>query len=517
MAWSLLLALGVLGCSRQLEPVERATRGIRAASIRDYGEALSADAMAGRRHASPEADSVVTYLTRELRRAGIVPRPSADGLLADVPASFEHYFDVTLSRLGARNGIVAACDGRTYRVGVGDGFLPLVYASEADVSGPSVRLERAAELWGDGKRLRGRIVRVAPTAYATERDDDLDAALYRVAQRLTQLGARAVLFEDVDDWERLASATYPDALSDAVRERLRGWRVREAHWSPERFAIHQQARAWQSALQRTIPALVLAPGVSRSIADCAELRVRVDFEHEVSLGRNVLAVFPGARRSGEVLVLTAHYDQAGITDLGDIVAGADDNATGVAALLAIARALFQVRHELQTSVVLAFVGAELAGGRGTGALLDDWPRLLPQTRPLACITLEALGGQGAEHLQVLGTDDGGAALQLFERVNERRLLQSGPLLLEAHAPRRLDHGLDLEPGPHLSTWALWQRADVPTWTLHHGTRPDGVADTGWQAVDTSKVTRVARLTFRATYELATTTREGALPARSPRR
>jgi Zn-dependent M28 family amino/carboxypeptidase len=43
----------------------------------------------------------------------------------------------------------------------------------------------------------------------------------------------------------------------------------------------------------------------------------------------------GRKRPDRVIVVTAHYDHVGIKD-GAIHNGADDNASGVAALLAIA-------------------------------------------------------------------------------------------------------------------------------------------------------------------------------------
>lgn len=67
--------------------------------------------------------------------------------------------------------------------------------------------------------------------------------------------------------------------------------------------------------------------------------------------RNIVAEVPGAALAGEVLVVGAHYDSAPGTP------GADDNATGVAGLLEIARLLAGRRWE-RTLRFVAFVNEE---------------------------------------------------------------------------------------------------------------------------------------------------------------
>src|SRR5688500_14804609 len=55
-------------------------------------------------------------------------------------------------------------------------------------------------------------------------------------------------------------------------------------------------------------------------------------------GVNLLGVIPGTRAGAPYFVLSAHYDHLG-TQRGVIYNGADDNASGVAAVLAIAGSL----------------------------------------------------------------------------------------------------------------------------------------------------------------------------------
>lgn len=55
-------------------------------------------------------------------------------------------------------------------------------------------------------------------------------------------------------------------------------------------------------------------------------------------GTNILGVIPGTRVSDKYIVVTAHYDHVGVRD-GHVYNGADDNASGVATMLELAKRL----------------------------------------------------------------------------------------------------------------------------------------------------------------------------------
>ena len=83
--------------------------------------------------------------------------------------------------------------------------------------------------------------------------------------------------------------------------------------------------------------------------------------------RNVVAVIPGtAATRGEIVVVGAHYDHLGMggfgaldpDSTGRVHNGADDNASGTAALLEIGRILAH-RRPARTVVLVAFSGEEL--------------------------------------------------------------------------------------------------------------------------------------------------------------
>ncbi|MBQ6556812.1 MAG: M20/M25/M40 family metallo-hydrolase [Bacteroidales bacterium] len=84
---------------------------------------------------------------------------------------------------------------------------------------------------------------------------------------------------------------------------------------------------------------------------------------------NVVGLIEGSTLKDEYIVLGAHYDHLGEKN-GQIYPGADDNASGSAALIEIARALCEERGSLQRSVIIAAFDAEEIGLYGSTALAE---------------------------------------------------------------------------------------------------------------------------------------------------
>lgn len=83
---------------------------------------------------------------------------------------------------------------------------------------------------------------------------------------------------------------------------------------------------------------------------------------------NVLAKIEGKQPSLRTIVVTAHYDHLGEHE-GRMYPGADDNASGTSALLAMARYLSE--HQPYHTVVLAALDAEENGLRGARELVNS--------------------------------------------------------------------------------------------------------------------------------------------------
>jgi Zn-dependent M28 family amino/carboxypeptidase len=87
-------------------------------------------------------------------------------------------------------------------------------------------------------------------------------------------------------------------------------------------------------------------------------------------GVNIVGVVRGRRTPDRYIVITAHFDHLGVRD-GQIFNGADDNASGVAALLAVAARLSA--NQPEHSIVFAALDAEESGLNGAKAFLKDPP------------------------------------------------------------------------------------------------------------------------------------------------
>lgn len=117
----------------------------------------------------------------------------------------------------------------------------------------------------------------------------------------------------------------------------------------------------------------------RRLAQIGVQPVGADYSHPFGVvrrdstrvqGVNLMAQIPGTRNPGRRIVLTAHYDHLGTRD-GQIFHGADDNASGVAAALALAEHFR--RNPLRATLVIALLDAEEGGLRGARALVADPP------------------------------------------------------------------------------------------------------------------------------------------------
>lgn len=92
----------------------------------------------------------------------------------------------------------------------------------------------------------------------------------------------------------------------------------------------------------------------------------------------------------EYIVLGAHYDHLGVRK-GKIYNGADDNASGSAALIEVARELYARRDSLRRSVIIAAFDAEELGLWGSQALADTLAKAVGQDKIKLMMSLDMVG------------------------------------------------------------------------------------------------------------------------------
>src|SRR5688572_17246117 len=149
---------------------------------------------------------------------------------------------------------------------------------------------------------------------------------------------------------------------------------------------------------------------------------------------NVVAVLPGRDRSlhGQLVLVGAHYDHVGLGHFGSLDPdstgrvhnGADDNASGTAALLEIARRLGP-RRPARTVVFIAFSGEEL-GTLGSAHFVKH-PLVQPIDSVYAMINLDMVGRLRNERLLALGAGTAKEFAPLLDSLNRA----AGPFDLRA--------------------------------------------------------------------------------------
>lgn len=129
------------------------------------------------------------------------------------------------------------------------------------------------------------------------------------------------------------------------------------------------------------------------------------YEHDFSYERqgasndaiNLVGYIEGTSDSETVMIVTAHYDHLGHCG-GQICNGADDNASGVAALLAVAADF--AANPPEHDIYFAALDAEEVGLQGARALVGDFP--VDLDRLALNVNLDMLGYQEENELPAAG-------------------------------------------------------------------------------------------------------------------
>jgi Zn-dependent M28 family amino/carboxypeptidase len=153
-----------------------------------------------------------------------------------------------------------------------------------------------------------------------------------------------------------------------------------------------------SELQATIDA-TLKPA-SMPVPLQAEMRV-VNVERKTGTSANVIGVLEGgdATVKNETIVFSAHYDHDGMRN-GQIFHGADDNASGSAGVMELARAFVRSGQRPKRSLLFAVFAAEERGLLGSYYYVDHPLRPLNTTR--AVINFDMIGRNETRSAQTEG-------------------------------------------------------------------------------------------------------------------
>jgi hypothetical protein len=337
---------------------------------------LSSDEMKGRSNGSPELDRAADYIAEAFGRAGL--RPAGDS-----GSWFQSFVLDAGLIVGRENRLTVERDGKRVTLAPVTGYLPLAAPINDNPNSPSVAFEKLPVVFaGYGLAVpsagyddyakidvNGKVALIF-THEPQEHDPNSrfdgtrpvrQTTLQAKASLARQHGARALLVVS-DPTHKSDDAPYSTfgAEAEAESQPIPVLRIRREEMKPllDAWGLDALARQIDKDLQPKSRAL---PDATVSYVEhLARNRRRV---------RNVVGVLPGSdpQKSKEALVIGAHYDHVGMGGrlsvaperTGEIHNGADDNASGTAAIMEMAKLAASQRGRFpRTLVFVAFAGEE---------------------------------------------------------------------------------------------------------------------------------------------------------------
>lgn len=454
---SILVSATALLCLASAAPSLSWAQQADPARLNEYTRVLASDEFEGRGVATPGEQKTVDYVVAQFRALGLEPG-GPDGQWVqtahlsrtqqDGPAVITATVGGATRTLERGPQILVASDRPVDRITVADA--PVIFAGYG--------VDAPERNWDDFKDVdvRGKILLVivndpdfgAPEGHPVTGRFDGNAMTfygrwtYKFQEAARQGAAGVLVIHDTAGagygWSVLEnSSTAPDF--DIVRTNWEAERVPAQGWIQGAVAeqLIRDAGLDYAALrdQARTPEFrpVALPGVTMSI-DFGQTHANIE-------SRNILARIPGSEHPDETVLYGAHWDAYGRAtpkNGDDIYNGAVDNATGVAAVLELAR-LFKEGPPPQRSVVFAAWTAEEAGLLGAEyyAANPVWP--LETT--VANINMDSFlpGTEVSPEIVVIG-----AGKSQTDAWIERRATEQGRRLIPDPAPQaggfyRSDH------------------------------------------------------------------------------
>ena len=380
---------------------------------------LASPAMDGRAAGTAGADRAAVYLADQFQRIGLRPLGDDGGFL-------QPFTVPTGVRLGPDTRLEVAGPGKTPRVfAAGPDFLPFTFSDDGEVTGEAAFAGygiTAPPLGYDdyaGLDVRGKVVLVM-TGEPRERDPQ---GPFRPPEHFHYTELRhKVLNAREHGAAAIVVVEHPGRREDAPRP-LRGttpaWGVVAAS------ATRAVAEAMLAPTGLDLAAL--RAEIDRGPAPRPRLlgstvRLRVGLVREHGRTANVVGWLPGTdpTRRDEVVVIGAHYDHLGhgspfslAPDQAEAVhPGADDNASGTAAVLGLAEAFVRAGGARRSLVFVTFSGEEL-GLLGSSHYVGH--PAVPIERTVAMVNFDMVGRMQERRLYAMGVDTGQGLRALVER------------------------------------------------------------------------------------------------------
>jgi hypothetical protein len=412
--------------------------------------ALTAPEMEGRGSATEGGERAARYLESALAAMGL--KPGGDN------GTWRQSFMV-------RKGVRVAPGAALGRVGavpltVGQDWMPHGGSQAGEVEGDVV----FAGSGGDytGMDVRGKIALVLEDG-GTSRLEKLIAARHAGAAAVLVVASALPSVERTAAPVAIHSATLTSGAVDAL--------LAPSGWTHAKLI---QSRA-------------AAPGTA--VATGVRARLTVRLEASDRLADNVIGLLPGTdpALAGEAVVVGAHYDHLGRVN-GAVYPGADDNASGTAMVLGLARAFAATGGAPRTMIFALFSGEEV-GLLGSGHYVAH--PTVPLDRTVAMVNFDMVGRLRDNRVSMSGIESAGGLRAAVAAAGAGSTLK-----------------LDLRDSPHgPSDHARFYTAGVPVVFFNTGRhddyhKPSDTAD----RIDTAGMARIGAVAVRLIDELAATPR-----------
>ena len=161
---------------------------------------------------------------------------------------------------------------------------------------------------------------------------------------------------------------------------------------------------------------------SFAFPDSLRMSLAVGIENTHATVNNVLAYLPG--KTDEYVILGAHYDHLGRGTfdslapslIGQIHPGADDNASGTAGLLELARMLAPMKGQLQRGILFASFAGEELGLLGSAAWTKDPTR--PLDKAVVMLNMDMIGRIKDNKVYIGGVGTGSTLQKVLDEAHD---------------------------------------------------------------------------------------------------
>lgn len=455
---SVALAGLAAGAERAGSSVRLDSPDFREEHIRGDVETLASAPFGGRALGSDGADRTASFVESRFRELGLLPAPGI-GHQQHFPVRLQLKFQ----KGNGQNELSFAGPASQAQWSLHKDYLPLPFSGNGRVKDATLVFAgyaiHAPELDYDdfaGIDVRGKVViafrREPQERNASSRFAGLEFTLHSSfaakARAVAQRGGKALLIVSNrlpadEDAELPAFAASAGPLQLPIPVLM----VRAAAIAP--FFAEQGLSL--NALQRRIdetgnPASAPFGGVYR-------ITLAVKTEGVNAKGSNVLGWLPGDPSNGEYVVVGAHFDHVGRGERfsmdnngkGKIHPGADDNASGVAAMMELARVAShrqRLKGARERSVLFVAFGGEEHGLFGSTHFLHQHP--VEGKRLVGMLNFDMVGRLRENELFEAGLDSVPEIRSLAKEASSRHQLELKPL--SEYPYNMSDHGTFLDAG-----------------------------------------------------------------------